>query len=108
MVLLLSAMIILPATAVSPLHNASTEYLTSPYHAQLQSVTLTGDQRTDVVLVALSQLGYHEGDSEADYGGGNSAGNGDYAEYGISGTYSIEFYDENYNNIGSASVYITD
>ena len=78
--LLLSAMIILPATAVSPLHNASTEYLTSPYHAQLQSVTLTGDQRTDVVLVALSQLGYHEGNSDADMGGGSS-GTRDFVEY---------------------------
>ncbi len=78
--LALSAMIILPAAAVSPLHNASTEYLVSPYHAQLRSVELTGDQRTDVVLVALSQLGYHEGNSDADMGGGSS-GTRDFVEY---------------------------
>ena len=78
--LVLSIMTILPAAAVSPLHNASSEYLVSPYHAQLQSLTLTGDQRTDVVLVALSQLGYHEGNSDADMGGGSS-GSRDFVEY---------------------------
>lgn len=78
--LLLAAMAILPAAAVEPLHNPSNEYLVSPYHAQLQSVKLTGDARTDVVLVALSQLGYHEGNSDADMGGGSS-GTRDFVEY---------------------------
>ena len=80
LLLLLAATIVLPATAVAPIHNASNEYLASPYHAQLQSVTLTGDQRTDVVLVALSQLGYHEGNSDADMGGGSS-GTRNFVEY---------------------------
>ena len=57
--LLLAAMLVLPAAAVEPIHEASEQYLRSPYNAQLGSVELTGDQRTDVVLVALSQLGYH-------------------------------------------------
>ena len=78
--LLLAAMAILPAAAVEPLHNPSNEYLVSPYQAQLQSVKLTGDARTDVVLVALSQLGYHEGNSDADMGGGSS-GTRDFVEY---------------------------
>ena len=60
----------------------SADYAASKYYKALQNVVLTGNYRDDVIAVALSQLGYHEGDSEADYGGGNSAGNGDYAEYG--------------------------
>lgn len=71
----------LPSAAVDTVHNTSDEYLVSQYYANLKSVTLTGDQRTDVVLVALSQLGYHEGDSEADMGGGNISGSKNFVEY---------------------------
>ncbi len=77
----LSFIIILPASALEPVHNASPEYLVSQYHANLQSVNLTGDQRTDVLLVALSQLGYHEGDNEGDMGGGNDSGSRNFVEY---------------------------
>ena len=78
--LLLSAMLVLPAAAVEPIHEASEQYLKSPYNAQLGSVELTGDQRTDVVLVALSQLGYHEGNSDADMHG-SSKGSRNFVEY---------------------------
>ena len=57
-------------------------YTSSQYFDELCSVTLTGNYRDDVIAVALSQKGYHEGDSEADYGGGNTSGKGDYTEYG--------------------------
>lgn len=72
--------------AVEPAHKSTTAgisapYLTSQYYARLQSLTLTGDQPTDVVLVALSQLGYHEGDSDADMHGNNMSGDRDFVEY---------------------------
>ena len=78
--LLLAALLVLPTAAVVPMHEASEQYLKSPYNAQLGSVELTGDQRTDVVLVALSQLGYHEGNSDADMGG-SSKGSRNFVEY---------------------------
>ncbi len=78
---ILAVCFVLPAAAVEPVHNVSDEYYVSQYYANLKSVTLTGDQRTDVVLVALSQLGYHEGDSDADMGGGNISGTKNFVEY---------------------------
>lgn len=57
-------------------------YADSSYNLALDQVKLTGDQREDVIQIALSQVGYHEGNSEADYAGGNSSGTGDYTEYG--------------------------
>ena len=71
---LLVAAMILPTAALTTVHNASEEYRQSPYYRHLRDLELTGDQRTDVVLVALSQLGYHEGDSEADMHGLNTKG----------------------------------
>lgn len=57
-------------------------YKSSTYYRQLQQTDLSGNFREDVIAVAKSQIGYHEGDSEADYGGGNTDGSGDYSEYG--------------------------
>ena len=57
-------------------------YKSSPYYAALQKVVLTGDYRVDVINVALSQLGYHEGNSPEDYAGNNQSGSKDYTEYG--------------------------
>ena len=57
-------------------------YTKSVYFYRLCGTSLTGRMREDVMYIAKSQLGYHEGNSEADYGGGNTRGNGDYSEYG--------------------------
>jgi hypothetical protein len=78
---LLVAAMILPAAALTAVHNVSEEYRQSPYYRHLRDLELTGDQRTDVVLVALSQLGYHEGDSEADMHGLNTKGSKNFVEY---------------------------
>jgi len=56
-------------------------YRQSKYYAALSAVELTGNYREDVIAIALSQLGYHEGSSEQDYGGG-AKGSKDYTEYG--------------------------
>jgi hypothetical protein len=60
----------------------SAEYVGSVYYARLVQTGLTGNYRNDVIAIARSQIGYHEGDSEADFGGGNLTGSGDYTEYG--------------------------
>lgn len=82
LLILLMVITVVPITtsATDPVYTTSEPYRSSQYYAQLKSVTLTGDQRTDVVLVALSQLGYHEGDSDTDMHG-NSSGTRDFVEY---------------------------
>lgn len=62
-------------------YSGSSYYMNSKYYTALKNVTLTGNQREDIVNIAMSQLGYHEGDSNADLGGGNTSGSNDYNEY---------------------------
>jgi hypothetical protein len=79
---LLTALALAPAAnAIAPIHNVSGEYLASRYYDNLNKLTLTGDTRTDILLVALSQYGYHEGNSDADMGGGNTEGTCNFVEY---------------------------
>lgn len=83
----LAAAAILPASALIEPNYTDYEfgdaYKTSSYYTQLldAQAKLTGDQRYDVILIALSQLGYHEGDSEADMDGWNLFGSDNYVEY---------------------------
>ena len=60
----------------------STCYTDSYYDSALSRVNLTGNYREDIINIALSQLGYHEGNSEYDYDGRNTRGYCDYTEYG--------------------------
>ena len=80
-VALLSVAMALPAAALTPVHTVSKAYRQSVYYQNLKALELTGDQRTDIVLVALSQLGYHEGDSEDELHGMNAEGSKNFAEY---------------------------
>ncbi len=59
---------------------ASTAYSNSKFYRQLTNVPLTGDNATDVLAIALSQLGYLEGASTADLGGTSSGSRNDYTE----------------------------
>lgn len=75
----------------------TTTYMGSDYHKALAAVTLTGDYRKDIVAVALSQLGYHEGASAADFDGKHPDSKEDYTEFGrFAGTagtaWCSEFY----------------
>ena len=60
----------------------SAAYVESVYYERLVQTGLTGNYRNDVIAIARSQIGYHEGNSEADYGGDNLSGSGNYTEYG--------------------------
>lgn len=55
--------------AVSPSYAVSKSYQSGIYYQKLLSVTLTGNQVDDIVNVALSQLGYHEGKNMDDLSG---------------------------------------
>ncbi len=68
------------ASYVKGSNSASEPYKASKYYQNLLSVPLTGDNRTDVVAVALSQLGYTEGNSVDDFGG-TSGGNNNFTEF---------------------------
>ncbi len=76
-----------PASASIKPNYAAYEYgeafKTSNYYAQLLEAKskLTGDHRYDVILIALSQIGYHEGNSDADMDGWNLGGSENYVEY---------------------------
>ena len=60
----------------------SSIYNGSSYSKLLSGLSLSGDFRNSVISIALSQVGYHEGDSEKDFDGGNESGTGDYTDNG--------------------------
>jgi len=59
----------------------STAYKSSVYYSKLKAVTLGNNGAENMVKIAESQLGYHEGNSTADLGGGNTSGNKNYCEF---------------------------
>ena len=79
--------------AIEPSYKVSAAYKNSTYHQNLLALPLVGDGAFDTLSVALSQYGYHEGASTSDFDGQNSAGKGNFTEYGyafgkVSGTYA--------------------
>ena len=69
------------ASAVTPTYTVSSQYKKTNYYKALTDYKLTGDERFDVVSIAMTQYGYHEGNSEADMGGDNLDGHKNFAEY---------------------------
>lgn len=69
------------ALALRPTVGTSEVYRESEYYTRLTDVELTGNYRRDLVAVALSQVGYHEGDSKDDYAGSNLEGTENFIEY---------------------------
>ena len=61
-------------------NSVSDSYRSSIYYKNLSSVPRTGDGRTDVLAVALSQIGYVEGNENGQYSG-TVAGSNNYTEY---------------------------
>ena len=62
-------------------YNAGSVYKKSYYHSMATSIELTGDQRYDIMSIALSQLGYHSGDGEDEMHGENVLGTKSFAEF---------------------------
>lgn len=69
--------------AVQPSYTVSDVYQDTLYYDNLLSIELSGDGATDVIAVALSQLGYHEGNSNADLDGQNGSGAKNFTEYNV-------------------------
>ena len=62
-------------------YSGSASYASGRFYTALQNVTLTGNARTDIVAVALSQVGYQEGSSSSQLSG-EVQGASNYTEYG--------------------------
>ncbi len=69
--------------AVSDGYNMTSSYKSGKYYDNLTRLTLSGDQARDVMAVAMSQLGYHEGDSDGELHGESSTGSRDFVEYNV-------------------------
>ncbi len=81
--LLLALTLIAPVSALDykkGTNSASAAYKASEYYEKLTSIALTGDGRTDLIAVALSQLGYTEGNENGAFGGGEN-GSDNFTEY---------------------------
>lgn len=82
-----------PLAALTPTYTVTGAYKSSHYHKNLTAITKTGDKALDTVAAALSQLGYNEGNSTAQFSGTNKTGSKNYTEYNrfigtIGGSYS--------------------
>ena len=78
---ILLAALLLPVSAAAPVYEFSAEYKGTSYYQNLLTCSLTGDERYDVLAIAFTQLGYHEGDSEAQMDGANAKGSRNFVEY---------------------------
>ncbi len=58
----------------------SDAYAASVYYDRFQNIPLTGDGRIDTVAIALSQIGYSEGDDEAGFSG-TTEGSNNFTEF---------------------------
>ncbi len=69
-----------------PVHSVesqfSSSYTTGIFYRRLTNVQLTGDQRTDIVNIAMSQIGYTESNKKSDLAG-FASGSKNYTEYGL-------------------------
>ena len=64
-----------------PDYQFSDAYKTSVWYENFTSLELTENDRNNVLRIAVSQLGYHEGDSAKDFDGMNKSGSSNYIEY---------------------------
>lgn len=79
---LATTMLMSAAVSTSALsYSGSSSYKSGKYYTALTNVKLTGNQRKDIVNVAMSQIGYHEGSNSSSLSGlGNGSKN--YTEFG--------------------------
>lgn len=77
---LIAVMLTVNTFALTPTYTVSEPYRNSIYYKLLCDVKLTGDYAKDLLAVAKSQLGYHEGAFSGDTSG-YSTGSKNYTEY---------------------------
>ncbi|MBP3370726.1 MAG: CHAP domain-containing protein, partial [Clostridia bacterium] len=67
-------------TYVKGRNNVSESYRKSKYYTNMTELLLTGDNISDLLAVALSQLGYMESDADGDFAG-TTGGSDNYTEF---------------------------
>ncbi|MCQ2450299.1 MAG: CHAP domain-containing protein, partial [Clostridia bacterium] len=87
-----------PTEALTMTYEPSAAYKSSKYYTALCNVQLTGDQRTDIVNIALSQEGYYEGNNLSQLNGMTKGAN-DYTEYGY-------WYSKSHPNYAWCAIFI--
>lgn len=70
-----------PINALTPSYSVTDTYKKSIFYKRLESLKFTGDERRDIVNIAITQLGYHEGNGKSDFDGMNYGGSSNYVEY---------------------------
>ena len=70
------------ALAKDEMDDFSEYYYDSPFYLELVEVRPTGGLRNDMLEIARSQIGYHEGNRYSDLCGLNASGDDDFTEYG--------------------------
>lgn len=76
----LIASTLVPIAGMTAAWTPSAAYRKSTYYENLEKIPATGDKAFDTLSAALSQIGYHEANSSAGYGG-QTTGSGNYTEY---------------------------
>ena len=75
------ATVMMTTSAYALSYNGSKSYMSGKYYTALTKVKLTGNKRTDIVNIAKSQIGYHEGKNSSQLSG-TSDGTNNYTEFG--------------------------
>ena len=65
-----------------PAYDFSDAYKESVWYENFSALELGDNDRNNVLRVAVSQIGYHEGDSTEEFHGRNTNGTGNFMEYG--------------------------
>ena len=73
----------LETSAAAAKYNMTNEYKSGRFYKNLTSLSLSGDGARDTVAIAMSQVGYHEGDGESDFDGETNTGTKDFVEYNV-------------------------
>lgn len=75
---------ILPeAQAANETYDMSEQFKSGKFYDNFKKVAISGHGAADTVAMALSQIGYHEGDSDKDLDGLNGEGSRDFVEYNV-------------------------
>lgn len=64
-------------------YNMTSSYKSGRYYDNFKKLDLSGDQARDVLAIAMSQVGYHEGNADGEFSGLSSAGTRDFVEYNV-------------------------
>ena len=71
------------ADALEISYNMTESYKSGRYYENLTALDLSGDEARDVLAIAMSQVGYHEGNSDGELDGLGISGSRDFVEYNV-------------------------